>query len=119
LFVHDDQKRPATIGDEIDGWKLASISPEEVKLKGEDGEKTMRPEPNPQAAAAAPGVPKPFVPPNPARPVPPRRVMAPPPIPVPQVGIPPMSRPNRAAVATAAANQRAIAAAVGNRRINR
>jgi general secretion pathway protein N len=41
--------RPLIVGDgeQVDGWRIASISPREVALSGPGGDRTLRPQPDP------------------------------------------------------------------------
>ena len=45
LFTRKDEKRTVSEGQMIDGWTLAAIHPDAVVLNGDDGEKTLHPQP--------------------------------------------------------------------------
>ena len=55
-------------GDTVHGWRIDSITPEEVSLTGPEGAKTLKPKSDPALAAAVP--PRPIGGPVPPRPVP-------------------------------------------------
>ena len=85
--------RTLLLGEALNGWKIDSISPEEVALSGPGGTRTLQPEGDATLVRqarlpAAPAQPPPAAPPGQA-PAPPQAGVAPPGRPQPQAAVPP------------------------------
>jgi hypothetical protein len=53
LFVRDDLRLTVEQGEDIDGWTLVAIGPDNVQIEGEGGKKLLRPQADTSADAGA------------------------------------------------------------------